>query len=175
MYISFKYSFKGKRGKDSFSNYKYVFLGIHSSFKKSLLNAYCVLWAILGCQGFNNRQNRPSPCFRGVFLLVGFTVIYLCIFWSFKIFIYLFKYSLDNMLIILERGEWWEKEGERNINVREKHQLVASCTHPDQEPDPQPRHVPWTGIKPMTFQFMGTCSNQLIHIGQDNSVILYLS
>ena len=31
----------------------------------------------------------------------------------------------------LEKGEDWEKERERNINVREKYQLVVSCTHPD--------------------------------------------
>ena len=41
-------------------------------------------------------------------------------------------------LLILERG----KGKERNIGVREKHQLVASCTCPNQEPNPQPRLVP---------------------------------
>ena len=33
------------------------------------------------------------------------------------------------MHLFLERGEGREKERERNINVREKHQLVASCIH----------------------------------------------
>ena len=37
-----------------------------------------------------------------------------------------------------------EREGERERkkhNVREGHQSVASCTHPDQGPNLQPRHV----------------------------------
>ena len=33
-------------------------------------------------------------------------------------------------LFILERGEGREKERERNIEVREKHQSIASCTRP---------------------------------------------
>ena len=37
-----------------------------------------------------------------------------------------------NILLIyfLERGEGRKKERERNINVKEKHQLVASHMHP---------------------------------------------
>ena len=45
--------------------------------------------------------------------------------------IYLFIHSFI-YLIYLER-EGREKETERNTNVREKHQLVAFCTCPDQE------------------------------------------
>ena len=47
-------------------------------------------------------------------------------------------------LLILEREEGGEreKEGERNIDVREKHQSVASCMRPDQGSNPQPRYVP---------------------------------
>ena len=50
-----------------------------------------------------------------------------------------------------ERGEEREKERERNIGVREIHQLVASYTHPHQGLNPQPRHVPWPGIEPQPF------------------------
>ena len=42
-------------------------------------------------------------------------------------------------------GEGWgemERDGERNINVREKHQSVASHMLADQGLKPQPRHVP---------------------------------
>ena len=39
------------------------------------------------------------------------------------------------------------------MDVREKHQLVATHTHPNQEPNPQPRHVPQLGIKPVAFHF----------------------
>ena len=45
------------------------------------------------------------------------------------------------MLIFSERREGRERKGE-NIDVREKHQLVASCTHPNWGLNPQPRHVP---------------------------------
>ena len=45
-------------------------------------------------------------------------------------------YSMDRdfkdfTYLFLERGEGREKERERNSDVREKHRLVASGTHPD--------------------------------------------
>ena len=40
--------------------------------------------------------------------------------------------------MFLERG----KEKERNMDVREKHQLAALSTHPKRGLNPQPRHVP---------------------------------
>ena len=46
----------------------------------------------------------------------------------------------------------------RNIEVGEKHQLVASHTPPlapNQGPGLKPRHVPWPGIEPVTFCFAG--------------------
>ena len=60
--------------------------------------------------------------------------------------------------MILERERKGEEGRERNIDVREKDQLVASCMLPDQGlsqdqgPNPQPRHVPWPGIKPAAFR-----------------------
>ena len=51
------------------------------------------------------------------------------------------------LLFILERevvrgeGER-EKETWRNTDVRKKHQLAASCTHPNEGLNLQPRHVP---------------------------------
>ena len=47
----------------------------------------------------------------------------------------------DFIYLFLERGEGREKERERNIDVREKHQSVAPCTWPIQGPNPQPKHV----------------------------------
>ena len=41
-----------------------------------------------------------------------------------------------------EVGRQGERERERDVNSKEKHQSVASCTHPDQGPHPQPRYVP---------------------------------
>ena len=37
----------------------------------------------------------------------------------------------DFIILLLERGELSDKERERDISVREKHHLVAYCTHPD--------------------------------------------
>ena len=48
--------------------------------------------------------------------------------------------------LFLEREDWMEKERKRNIDVREKHQLVAFLNL-------QPRHVPRPGIKQVTFCF----------------------
>ena len=45
------------------------------------------------------------------------------------------------MLIDLEGGHGREGEWERNIDVREKHQSVASCLHPDWGQNLQPRRV----------------------------------
>ena len=46
------------------------------------------------------------------------------------------------MLLVLERKEGkegeQERERERNIDVREKHPLVAPCTCSDWESNPQP-------------------------------------
>ena len=49
----------------------------------------------------------------------------------------------------LDREDGREKERERNINVW----LPLVC--PNCGPDPQPRHVPWLGIEPVTFWFAG--------------------
>ena len=54
----------------------------------------------------------------------------------------------------------WERE--REIE-REKHQMVASHMHPDWGSNPQPRYVPWPGMKPASCWCMGWCSNQLSH------------
>ena len=49
----------------------------------------------------------------------------------------------------LEREEGIDEWRERNIDAREKHQLVASHRLPDQGSS---RRVPWQGIKTTTFQ-----------------------
>ena len=42
-------------------------------------------------------------------------------------------------------------ETEREIDMREKHQLVVSYTHPNQGSNLQPRCVPWPGTEPATL------------------------
>ena len=59
---------------------------------------------------------------------------------------------------ISERREGRETDGETNIDVWEKHQLVASCTCPNWGPGPhQLRHVSWPEIRPATFRCVGQC------------------
>ena len=36
----------------------------------------------------------------------------------------------------------------------------------------QPKHVPWPGIKPVTFWCTGRCSNQLSHLARDDVIYL---
>lgn len=43
------------------------------------------------------------------------------------------------------------REREKNINMTEKHRQVASCILLDRELNPQPKYVPWSGIKPENF------------------------
>ena len=45
----------------------------------------------------------------------------------------------------------------RNIDVRERYQLVAFCTRPQGALNLQPGCVPWLGIEPVTLPFVGRC------------------
>ena len=60
------------------------------------------------------------------------------------LFFFFFSFFLNphpNMFIdFRERGR--DREMERNIDVREKHQSLASCMCSDWGPNPQPKHVP---------------------------------
>ena len=76
------------------------------------------------------------------------------------------KYFIN---LVLERGEGREKEGERNIDVREKHWLVASRMCPDRGPNLQCRDVHRPGIEFTILQAAGWRSNQESHTGQGTS------
>ena len=54
------------------------------------------------------------------------------------------------LFIFREEGS----QGERG----EKHQFVVASHAPYWGPGPKPRHVPWLGIKPVTFWFTGLYS-----------------
>ena len=83
----------------------------------------------------------------------------------------MFFFFLD-FILFLEREEGREKEEEKHGCVREKHRSVASCTHPHQEPKPQPRHVPRLGIEPVTFTLCGMTPDLLSHTGQGTFQVL---
>ena len=63
-------------------------------------------------------------------------------------------------LLILEIEEGGEsrtgREREKQTDVREDYRSVASHTHPNQRWNPQPRYVPWPGIKPTIFLVYGS-------------------
>ena len=70
--------------------------------------------------------------------------------------------------LFLERGKRKEKERERNIDVREKHQSVASCTCPDRPgTEPSTQACALTGNWTSDLLLCGT-SNQLSHTNQDS-------
>ena len=46
--------------------------------------------------------------------------------------------------------------GARNIDVRGKYRSAASCMSSDQGSNPQPRYVPWPGIKLVTLSVYRT-------------------
>ena len=60
-------------------------------------------------------------------------------------------FSLRFYLLSLERGLGREKDKERNIDVREMHWSVASCMHPDLEPNRKPGMCPDREIKPFAL------------------------
>ena len=55
-------------------------------------------------------------------------------------FLFFFNPHPRTCILILERRGGIEREGEKH-DVRQKHQLVASCLSPDQGPNPRLRHV----------------------------------
>ena len=72
------------------------------------------------------------------------------------IFIFIFEFR--------GRGRAGEREGEKHWC--EKYWLVASHMYPKSGLNLQPRHVPWLGIEPVTFQFLGQCPTKLHWSGQ---------
>ena len=60
------------------------------------------------------------------------------------------NYFLLSFLILTWRYVYWF-ERERNIDLREKHQLDACHTCPDWGSNTQSRYVPWLGIEPTNF------------------------
>ena len=85
----------------------------------------------------------PPPPLSPSLLSATITTLFLCP-WGFH-----FILCIDFWV----RGREGKREG--TINVRDKHRLVASCTCPDGGLNPQPRHVPWPGIKLASFCFVG--------------------
>ena len=71
----------------------------------------------------------PEALFSVSFCLVLITPCFLFPMSFFKDFVYVCMY-----VCILERGEGREKERERNIHMREKHQSVASHMPPTRDP-----------------------------------------
>ena len=63
-------------------------------------------------------------------------------------------------------------EKEKNIDVWEKHWLVASCMHPNRGENPQPRYVPWPGIDPRSLLVYGMMLQTTEPPSQGSSLLL---
>ena len=67
-------------------------------------------------------------------------------FWSGIFFVGIYLLSFNYLILTLERSEGREKERERNIDAGKKRrcerETSIGCLHWDQEPNPQPRHMP---------------------------------
>ena len=66
-----------------------------------------------------------------------------------SIFLQCVRILFFKFLKFIFRERRWEGERERNINV------WLLLAHPYWGPGPQPRHVPWLGIEPVTLCFTG--------------------
>ena len=76
-------------------------------------------------------------------------------FCSFECFLLIKK--IFYLFIFRKRGREGERETEKHQCVRET--SIGFLLHaPNRGPGPQPRHVPWAGIKPATFWFADWCS-----------------
>lgn len=100
----------------------------------------------LSPQGFLGASLFRSIC-SVYFFLCPFKKMYLLVSFQWKIY----RVFLLLIYLFLEGGAGRENERKTNIDVREKHLSVASCTHP------QPRYAPWPEIKLVAFPFTGQC------------------
>ena len=67
----------------------------------------------------------------------------------------------------------WEREQERNIDVREKQEPMVFCTCPDRGLNLQPRYVPWeSNLQPFGVQDNALTNWAATWLGPD-SVYLY--
>ena len=119
----------------------------------------------------------PHPHLTPLSALGITNLLFICIFWTFHVnrviqFVVFsdllpsnfFKSSPKDMFLwILEREEGRERGKERNIDVREKHQSVASHMLPKQESNQHPTHAPCSRNELANFWCTGRRSSQLSH------------
>ena len=76
------------------------------------------------------------------------------IFWqTFKMYLFIYLHPRTHLLTLegkrgRETGQHW---------CDRKTLMAACCMHPNQGPNPQPRHVPWPGVEPVTFHLAKQC------------------
>ena len=98
----------------------------------------CVLYSS-SCKPLSPLSPPHSPLAIVRLFLSSMSLVIFCLLFLKRFYLFIFR----------ERG--WEEKG------REP-QSVASHMCPNWGPSPQPRHVLWLGIKPVTFRFVGWCS-----------------
>ena len=100
------------------------------------------------------------PYFIFVFSIFYIWLSCLCIFTFLKMILFIFR----------DKGRKGKREGEKHWCVRDT--LIGCLLHiSNWGPGPQPRHVPWLGVKPVTFPFAGWHS---IHWATPARACLYI-
>ena len=117
--------------------YKHFYSQYFNVFKYTVLNKYYFYWPLNSLYS-TGIFNILTKCFHAVENVNIFFFIF-----------YGFFSSLPKDIFIdfRERGTEREREQEKNIDVREKHQWAPPHTCPMQGLYPQPKYVPWLGIK----------------------------
>ena len=98
-----------------------------------------------------------------IYLFIYVTLLYYFILFYFILFYFILFLTEDMLTNFWERGEkrWWGEWTETSVWEKHRHMCL------DREANPQLRHMlPWPGIEPVTFQFLGRCSDQLSQTGQ---------
>ena len=92
---------------------------------------------------------------------------------------YVYYHRHESFFLILTQGyaDWFQREreggkeeGKEIEKEREKHWSVSHM-QPNQGPNPQPKYVPWPGIKPATFWYTRQWMLQLIEPPRQGNMV----
>ena len=114
------------------------------------------MWWLIGGSELRESRRKTAPVTDTVPYLFRKTHVQPGFHWKRSRLIFFNPHPRTRLLTLGGGG----RDGERNINPKEKYLLVSSCTCP-QRLNLQPRHVSWPGIEPTTFWFIGLLSNQV--------------
>ena len=131
-----------------------IFLWIVPWFSRQGLQ-WCICWQASICSVPLSPVNLPTPF---LFVLFMFTYLIFVFYITMLSVVSLPHCTFYKRFYFSERGEGREKEKERYWCARRETAFGCLSHASSRGPGPQPRHVPWQGIKPATFQFTYQCS-----------------